>query len=45
MRFNDDDICYISIASSIGCTVTIRASKPSEVDIPSDEDEDKKVVK
>ena len=25
--------------------MTIRASKPSEVDIPSDEDEDKKVVK
>ena len=45
VRFTEDDICYLNIESNIGCTVTIRPTHPSDVDIPSDEDEDKKVVK
>ena len=45
VRFNDDEICYLNIESNIGCTVTMKATHPSDIDIPSDEDEDKKVVK
>ena len=45
MRFNDDDICYLNIASSIGCTVTIKATRPSDIDIPEEDELEQKVIK
>ena len=37
-NFTDDDVLYLTLFSVLGCTITIRASKPVKVEENSDDD-------
>ena len=43
IHFKDDEVLYLTIESKIGCTITIRATKPEDSEPPSD-DGDQKVI-
>ena len=44
IHFKDDEVLYLNIESQIGCTITIRATKPGDSE-PSSDDGDQKVIK
>ena len=39
IHFKDDEVLYINIESKIGCTITLRPTKPGETEPSSDDGE------